>query len=527
MKKVLVSDKLGDIGVEMFREADGISVDVKTGLTPEELKEVIPEYHGLVIRSATKVTEDVLAAAKNLEVVGRAGIGLDNVDIPAATRQGVIVMNTPGGNVVTTAEHAVAMMLALTRNIPQGTSSLRSGRWDKKVLQGREIFNKVLGVIGFGNIGSIVADRCKGLRMQVIVYDPHVQPERIRKAGFEPVTLDELYARADYVTVHVPKLKETANLLNKDAFERMKDGVFVVNCARGGILNEDDLYDALKSGKVAGAALDVFSTEPPGEHRLFALDNVIATPHLGASTAEAQTNVAVAVAQQMIDYFQNGTICNAVNAPSVAGELLEKLGPFLNLGDRMGALLAQLVEGPIREVDIEYSGEFDGLNLQPVNTAVIKGLLTPTLKDDVNFVNATAIAKERGIRVTESMSPDAKDFIHLITVTATTASGSQTVAGTIYGKNEPKIVQINRFRLELVPSGHILLIHNTDAPGAIGSIGMTLGENDVNIARMQVGQEKGGDRNVVFLETDGPIPDDVVDKVRALPLVKSATPLQL
>jgi D-3-phosphoglycerate dehydrogenase len=346
--KVLVSDNLGDIGVQMFQKEEGIEVDVKTGLAPDELKKIIGEYDALVIRSATKVTEDLLSSAKRLKVVGRAGIGLDNVDIPAATKRGIAVMNTPGGNVITTAEHAIAMMLSLTRKIPTGTSTLKQGKWEKKKLQGREIFNKVLGVIGFGKIGSIVADRARGLKMRVIVYDPYVTPENIEKAGFQSVSLEELYKQSDYITIHVPKLNDTVGFLNKKAFDQMKDGAMVINCARGGIVNESDLYAAIKSGKIAGAALDVFEKEPPGDNPLFELDNLVCTPHLGASTKEAQTNVAVQVAAQIIDFLKNGTIMNAVNVPSVTGELLEKLRPYLSLANQMGLLLAQLSEGPLK-----------------------------------------------------------------------------------------------------------------------------------------------------------------------------------
>jgi D-3-phosphoglycerate dehydrogenase / 2-oxoglutarate reductase len=524
--KVLVSDNLGDIGVEMFKNADGMDVDVKTGLSPEELKQVIGGYQALVIRSATKVTEDLLGAAANLKVIGRAGIGLDNVDVPAATKRGIIVMNTPGGNVVTTAEHAIAMMLSLTRNIPSATAGLKDGRWEKKKLQGREIFNKVLGVIGFGKIGSIVADRARGLKMRVIVYDPFVTPENIEKAGFEPVTLEELYHKADYITVHVPKLKDTIGFLNKKAFDRMKKGVMVINCARGGIINEADLYEAITSGKVAGAALDVFETEPPGKIPLFDLPNVIGTPHLGASTLEAQTNVAVQVARQIIDYLQNGTILNAVNAPSVTGDLLIKLKPFLSLADQIGHLLAQLGDGALKEVRIEYAGDFQGLDMTPVTTAVLKGILTPVVKDDVNFVNAYIIAGERGIIVSETSNPDSQEYLNLITVTSKTTTSTNTVSGTIFGKNDSRVVKINNFRLEMVLEGHLALIYNIDKPGSIGQIGVTLGKHNINIARMQVGQEEKGDRNIIFLCTDTPIPDSVIEELRNLPLVKSVMPLE-
>jgi len=525
--KVLVSDKLGEIGVQMFRDEEGIDVDVKTDLTPEELKGIIGEYDALVIRSATKATADLLESADNLKVIGRAGIGLDNVDIPAATKKGIAVMNTPGGNVVTTAEHAIAMMMALTRNIPQGTSSLKGGRWDKKLLQGREIFNKTLGVVGLGNIGSIVANRARGLKMNVIVYDPNVVSEKIEKAGFKSVSLDELYEKADYVTVHVPKIKNTIGLLNKEAFAKMKDGVMIINCARGGIIDEADLYEALKSGKVAGAALDVFETEPPGQSPLFELDSVIGTPHLGASTREAQTNVAVAVAEQIIELLKNDTVINAVNVPSVTGELLKKLNPYLTIADRMGRLQAQLIKGPIKEVIIEYTGDFQGLDMSPVTTALINGLLSPLVKEAVNAVNAPVIAKEMGIKITETTSQESDDYTNLITVKVITTEMTNIVAGTIFGKNDARVVRLNNFRLEIIPEGHLALIHNLDKPGAIGSIGTILGENNINIGRMQVGQEEDGERNIIFLRVDTPLPDEVVKKLSDLPMVKSVIPLEL
>jgi len=523
--KVLVSDNLADVGVEMFANEEGIDVDVKTGLSPEDLKQIIGEYDALVIRSATKVTADLLEVAHRLKVVGRAGIGLDNVDIPAATKHGVVVMNTPGGNVITTAEHAIAMMLALSRNIPRGTASLKSGRWDKKQLQGREVFNKVLGVIGFGKIGSIVADRARGLKMQVIVHDPNVNPEKIEKAGFECVSIEDLYRRSDYITVHVPKMKATLNLLNKAAFDQMKDGVMVINCARGGIVNEDDLHEAIESGKVAGAALDVFESEPPGECRLFDLDRLICTPHLGASTAEAQTNVAVQVADQIIQYLKYGTIINAVNVPSVTGELLNRLGPFLSLAEKMGSLQAQLVKGPVTEVQIEFAGDFGDLDLSPVSTALLKGLLEHVVKDDVNWVNAGVLAKDRGITVAESTSPEAGHFVNLITARVI-SDDTAMVSGTIYGKNDPRIVKINNFGLELIPEGHLALIYNYDKPGAIGSIGSTLGKHDINIARMSVGQDEDGESNIIFMKIDTPIPENVIEELCALPMVRTVTPLE-
>jgi D-3-phosphoglycerate dehydrogenase len=527
MMKVLVSDVLGDTGIRMFQEEPGIEAIVNTGLAPEELKRIIGEYDALVIRSATKVTEDLLDAARNLKVIGRAGIGLDNVDIPAATKRGIVVMNTPTGNVVTTAEHTIAMMMALSRNIPQGTSTLKAGLWEKKKLQGREVFNKVLGVIGFGKIGTIVADRARGLKMQVLVHDPFVAAEQIEKAGFEAATIRELYQRADYISVHVPKMKDTVGFLNKAAFDQMKDGVMIINCARGGIVDESDLKEALISGKVAGAALDVFELEPPGVYPLFDLDRIICTPHLGASTVEAQTNVAVQVAEQIIAYLKHSTIINAVNVPAVSGELLEKIGPLLTLGDRMGCLLAQLSKGPVTEVVVEYAGDFHSFELSPVRTSVIKGLLTPMVKDTVNFVNAEVMARERGIKVTETTLVETGEYLNLITVSAVTEEGTSKVAGTIFGRKDPRVVNINNFRLELHPHDRFVLIHNHDKPGAIGAIGMLLAENGININKMRVGQEEGGDKTMIFIRTDPEIPEEVLEKLRKLPLNITVTAFEL
>lgn len=528
--KVLVSDKLGDEGVRIFEADPDIEVDVKTDLSPEELKEIIGEYHGLAIRSATKVTEDLLEAADKLKVIGRAGIGVDNIDVQAATKRGILVMNTPGGNVVTTAEHALAMMMSLTRNIPQGTMSLKEGRWDKKKLQGREIMNKTLGVIGFGKIGSVVAKRARGLKMKVSVYDPVVTPEKIQKAGCESVSLDELYERADYITIHVPKIKKTANMLNKEAFARMKDGVMIINCARGGIVDEDALCEALKLGKVAGAAMDVFAEEPPpADHPLLSMDNVIVTPHLGASTAEAQTNVAVAIANQIADYLKNETIANSVNVPSVSGKVLEELDPYLRLADRVGCLQAQLSRGHIREVEVAYDGDFGDLELAPVTTALICGLLEPLVLDDVNTVNARFLAKEMGIKVLESSTEDAQEFINQLTVKVKTDKDETTVAGTVFGKNDPRVVKINDFRLEMKPEGYLTLIHNMDIPGEIGNIGTVLGENSINISRMTVGQEADGDggRNIVFLRTDTPLDKNVLSQLESMPQARTVIYMEL
>jgi D-3-phosphoglycerate dehydrogenase len=526
--KVLISDNLGDAGIQLFEAEDGIDVDVNTGLSPEELKKIISPYDALVIRSATKVTADLLEAADSLKVVGRAGIGLDNVDIPAATKKGVAVMNTPGGNVVTTAEHTISLMMALTRKIPQGTASLKAGRWDKKKLQGREVMNKTLGVIGFGKIGSVVADRARGLKMRVVIYDPVVQPDVIEKEGFEWVPLDKLFREADYITVHVPKNKNTTGLINKAAFDQMKNGVMIINCARGGIVDEDDLYEALTSGKVAGAALDVFATEPPpADHPLLGLDNIICTPHLGASTAEAQTNVAVAVAEQIIEYLKNNNIINAVNVPAVSGKLLEQLGPFLHLADRMGCMMAQLTCGQLKEINIEYNGDFHGLDLKPVSTAYLKGVLDTLVQDGVNSVNAPVLAKDMGIKVTETSTAESEKFLNRIAATLITTDMKCTVAGSVFGKTDARIVRIDDFIIEVIPEGHLALIYNLDEPGAIGSIGNTLGENGINISQMQVGTAVGGENNIILIKTDEPMTEDVKNKVMALPKVKTIQTFEL
>ncbi len=527
MMKVLVSDKMDEAGIDIFRNQEGIDVDVNTGLSPEELRGIIGSYDALAIRSATKVDKALLDAAVNLKVVARAGIGLDNVDIDEATRKGVAVMNTPGGNTVTTAEHAIAMMMSLTRNIPRATASMKAGKWEKKRLQGREIFNKTLGVIGFGNIGSIVATLAKGLRMQVIVFDPNISREHIEKQGFEYVDLDSLYSQADYITLHVPKMEATIDLLDTEAFEKMKDGVYVINCARGGIINESALYDAIVSGKVAGAALDVFSTEPPEDLPLLGLDPVVATPHLGASTKEAQTHVAVAAANQIIAYLLLDTVINAVNVPSVTGEVLRQLKPFLYLAEKMGKTQAQLISGGIREVQIEYIGKFPDLDIKPVTIAAIKGLLNEFIPYEVNSVNAISMANEKGIKISESTAQDSGNFINLIRMTVVTDTGTDVVTGTIFGKDAARIVRINKFRLEVIPEGHLGLIHNVDKPGSIGSIGNTLGKHDINISRMMVGREEDGQRNIIFLKTDIPVPAEVIEEIEALPLVVSMRTFEL
>lgn len=525
--KVLVSDNLAQSGIEKLRQVPEFDVDVNTSLTHEELRQLIKEYDALVIRSATKVSADIIEAANNLKVIARAGIGLDNVDIAAASKHGIVVMNTPEGNVITTAEHTIAMLMALSRNIPQANASLRAGKWEKKRFRGKEVFNKVLGIIGVGRIGRVVADRAKGLKMHVIAYDPYISSEVIDKLGIEGVSLEDLYARSDYITVHTPVTQETRNLIDAQAFRKMKRGVFVINCARGGIVNETDLYQALQEGVVAGAALDVFVQEPPVNNPLLTLDNVIGTTHLGASTDEAQENVAVAVADQVIDYLVRDTIRNAVNAPTIDGTVLAHLRPYLILAEKLGCFLAQSTPGAIEEVSIEYIGEVTSHDTRPLTISVLKGLLAPILGDMVNFVNASIHAKERNIRVTESLRNEAEDFTNLIAVRLKTSEEQNLAAGTIFGKKDVRLVRINDFRLEATMEGHLVLIYNIDTPGTIGAIGTCLGRHRINISMMDVGQVLERGQNIIFLTTDTPVPQHVVQELLAMENVNVVQVLEL
>jgi D-3-phosphoglycerate dehydrogenase len=525
--KVLISDNLHAKGVAIFEAAPNIEVINRPGMPPEEFMEVVQDVDGLVIRSATKVTDKVLEVATRLKVVGRAGTGLDNVNIPEATKRGVVVMNTPGGNTVTTGEHALSMMLALARNIPQAAHSMREGRWEKKRFGGREVYNKTLGIIGLGRIGTVVASRAQGLKMQIVGYDPFVKKEMVTSCGIEVVSLDELFARADFITLHLPKTKDSAHIINREAFKKMKRGVMIVNCARGGLIDEEALKEALEEGIVAGAALDVFEKEPPVGSPLLLMGNVICTPHLGASTEEAQENVAVAVAEQMVDYLLNGTVKNAVNAPSVSGEVLNQLRPFLTLAEALGGFQSQIAEGPIDAVTIEYIGEISKQDTTPLLHSIMKGLLYPMMRDEVNYVNAPAIAKDRGIHLTESKVESAEDFTTQLRLTVRSGQKENLLAGTIFGRHEPRLVRINAFRLEAVPEGHMLFIYNTDQPGVIGAIGTTIGKHKINIARMTVGQEKDRGQNIILLTTDTPVTPECLADLRALPHVASATSLEL
>ncbi len=525
-QKVLISDSLSPRGIEILRAA-GLEVAAKEKVSPEELLQIIGEYDGLIVRSATKVTAPVLAAAKRLRIVGRAGSGLDNVDLPEATKRGVVVMNTPGGNTVTTAEHTLGMLFAVARMIPQATASIREGRWEKKKFMGVELFGKTLGIIGLGNIGVIVANRAQGLKMQVIAFDPYISPEKAREYGVEMVDLPELYRRSDFITVHVPLTKETKDLLNQAAFARMKPEVRIVNCARGGIVNEQDLYEALRAGQVAGAAFDVFEKEPPGEHPLLGLEHFIATPHLGAATEEAQENVAVAVAEQVVDFLVHGTIRNAVNVPCVAPDMLPKVQPYVTLAERLGSFLAQVYEGALTELTIEYRGEVTQLELAPITTAALKGLLTPILEEPVNFVNAPLIAKERGIRVKEIRSTEVEEFISLVRLRATSGARTVSVAGTLGSRKEPRIVEVDGLPLEVIPEGDLLMLYNDDKPGVVGNVGVLLGNRGINIAGLQLGREKPGGRAISIISIDTPLSEAVLAEIRKLSHVVSVKQIRL
>jgi len=526
--KVLISDNLSQAGVIVLEKA-GLKVDVNTGLSSDELIAIIGDYDGLVIRSATQVTANLMDAAHKLQVVGRAGIGLDNVDIPAASQRGIVVMNAPDGNATTAAEHAIAMMMALSRNIPRACQSMKEGKWEKKKFMGRELTGKIFGVVGIGRIGGIAASRAQGLKMKTIAYDPHMPKEMAEKIGVELVSLKELAQRSDYISVHVPLTTETKNLVSTDFFENMKsDGMFI-DCARGGVCDEAALYQALADNKIGGAALDVFGTEPTTFENcpLLGLDNFICTPHLGASTSEAQENVALIIAEQLADYLLKGVVTNAVNVPSVSDDVLAQVGPYLTLGEMLGSFHMQIAKGGVEEVNIEYSGKLAELDTSPVTVAFLKGLFTPILKDAVNFVNAPIIAKERGIRVVESKSDKADDFINTLSVKVTTNEGEEVLVGTVFGHSEPRLVRINDFRLEALPSGSMLLVYNKDVPGVIGALGTTLGHAGVNISRMTVGREEESNQNVILLSTDELTSKELLEKVMNLKNVDGAQVLDL
>jgi D-3-phosphoglycerate dehydrogenase len=527
IKKILVSDPLSQKGLEILGTEKHLKFDLRPGLPKEELKRILPEYDAIIIRSETKLTREIIEAAKHLKVIGRAGIGLDNVDLAAATKKGVVVMNTPQENAIAAAEHSIAMMLAASRKIPQATASMKVGKWEKKKFMGVEFYNKTLGIVGIGVIGTVVADRARALRMKVVGYDPYLPEEAAGKKGVDLVSLDELLARSDFITIHTPLTEETRSLIDKNAFAKMKDGVILVNCARGGIVNEKDLYDAIKQKKVAGAALDVFETEPAIGNPLLELEEVISTPHLGASTAEAQENVAIAIAQQIVDYLFHGEARNAVNMTAVSPDILPLLRPYLKLGEKLGSFLGQISNYAIEEVLIEYHGEVVEYGTKPITISILKGLLTPFVGETVNFVNAEVMARERGIRITESTRAQAEDFTSLIAISGRSKMEENYIAGSLFGRNELRIVKLNDFLIEAIPEGQILLINNYDKPGVIGNIGTALGSRNINIATMQFGRDRMGGNAISLLHLDAPLPPGVLGEILRLPNIISVRQIQL
>ena len=522
MPKVLISDALSPAAVQIFRDR-GIEVDFQPALgkDKEKLAAVVGNFDGLAVRSATKVTSKVLEQARNLKVIGRAGIGVDNVDIPAATARGIIVMNTPFGNSITTAEHAISLMLALARQIPEADASTRAGKWEKNKFMGVEIFGKTLGVIGCGNIGSIVADRAIGLRMKVVAFDPFLSQERADDLGVEKVEIDQLFRRADFITLHTPLTDKTRNIISAGAIKNMKKGVRIINCARGGLVDEAALYEALKSGQVAGAAFDVFVTEPATENPLFHLPNVVCTPHLGAATSEAQENVALQIAEQMSDYLLRGAITNAINFPSISAEEAPKLKPFIALAEKLGSFAGQLTETGISKVQLAYEGAVAQMNTKALTSAALAGLLRPML-GDVNVVSAPVVAKERGIVIEEVTREMPEDYESLITVTVTTERQTRHVSGTVFADGRPRIVNIKGIRMDAEFGPSMIYITNLDKPGFIGKFSSTLGEAGINIATFHVGRDAPGGNAVALIEIDGDLPEAVLAKVRALPQVQQA-----
>ncbi|BDG08091.1 phosphoglycerate dehydrogenase [Anaeromyxobacter paludicola] len=521
--RVLVADDLSAEGIRILREA-GLEVDVKVGLPPDALADLIGDYDALAVRSATKVTAKLLERAARLKVVGRAGVGVDNVDLDAATRRGVVVMNTPGGSSVTVAELTVAHILALARHVAQATASVKGGKWEKKRFQGRELAGKTLGVVGIGNIGSIVVNRCRAFGMRAVAYDPFISADAAARLGVTPVTLDELWAQADVVSLHVPLTEQTRNLVSADVLRRLRPGALLVNCARGGLVDEAALAEALAEGRLGGAAFDVFEKEPPApDHPLLRSERFICTPHIGASTEEAQAAVAVGIAEQLAAYLARGEVKNAVNLPAVSPEALERVGPYLELALRLGSLAAQLGLGlgGVEEVKVEFAGELASAPQRPLTARVLRGLFQHFLEEPVNEVSAPAVARDRGIAVREERSADAEDYVSLLTVRLRGQAREVVVSGTVFGRKEPRVVRVNQFRLAAEPEGDLVICENDDAPGVVGNLGVALGEAGVNIARIALA--RADDRSAAFclLNVDSPPGPELLERLRRLPHVRS------
>ena len=523
MPRVLIADKLSPAALEIFRER-GIDADVKTALSKGELLEIVADYDGIAIRSATRITADVIKAARKLKVVGRAGIGVDNIDIPAATAAGVIVMNTPFGNSITTAEHTIALMMALARELPAANASTQAGKWEKNRFMGVELYGKTLGLIGAGNIGSIVADRAKGLKMKVVAFDPYLSPERAADLGVEKVELNDLLGRADFITLHTPLTNETRNIISADAINRMKKGARIINCARGGLVDERALKAALDSAHIAGAALDVFEEEPAKSNVLFGSDKVVATPHLGASTTEAQDNVALQVAEQISDYLLTGAITNALNMPSITADEAHKVRPWITLSEKLGLFAGQLTDTSILAVDILYEGTAGELNTRALTQAALSGLLKPALAD-VNMVNAPIVAKERGIKVSETRRDRHGIYDGYIKITVHADGLTRSVAGTVFSDGRPRLIQIKDINLDAEFGTHMLYVTNEDKPGFIGRLGTVLGNAKVNIASFALGRSAPGADAIALVDVDGEVGENTLAEIRKLELVKQAKTL--
>ena len=515
--KILVSDRLSEEGLNILRGTSEFSVDTKTGLKPEELKEIIKDYHAIVVRSGTKVTKEIIQAAENLRVIGRAGVGLDNVDLATATEKGIVVMNAPAGNTISTCEHTMSMLLALARNIPQANASLRRGEWKRSQFMGIELYKKTLGIIGLGRIGTEVAKHALSFGMKVISFDPYLSNEVGKGLGVEMVELMSLLKNADFITVHTPVTENTRHMISDKEFTLMKDGVRIINCARGGIIDEEALIKAIKQGKVAGASLDVYEREPPSsDYELFKLDNVITTPHLGASTEEAQVNVAVEIAECVRDYLLGQGIRNAVNYPQIEPEVYKILAPYINLAQSLGNFSSQLCEGRPKVVSIQYSGGITQQDVAPITMALIKGFLTPVLEESVNFVNARSLAEARGIKIKETRSSSEEEFVNLISVKIKTDKETRLVGATLSPNRQPRIVKIDDFYVELTPAGYLIVIKNWDKPGIIGNLGTLLGKHNINIATMTFGRKEPGGEAISVLNVDSPIPSDLLDKIKRI-----------
>jgi D-3-phosphoglycerate dehydrogenase len=524
--KVLISDSLSDAAVQIFKDR-GIEVDFQPNLgkDKDKLAEVIGKYDGLAIRSATKVTEKILAAAENLKVVGRAGIGTDNIDKDAASKKGVIVMNTPFGNMITTAEHAIAMMFAVARQIPEASASTHAGKWEKSKFMGVELTGKTLGVIGAGNIGGIVCDRARGLKMKVVAYDPYLSTKKADRMGVEKVELDELLKRADFITLHVPYTESTANILSKENIAKTKKGVRIINCARGGLVDEEALAEALKSGHVAGAAFDVFKEEPATENPLFNLPNVVCTPHLGAATTEAQENVALQVAEQMANYLLTGAVENALNMPSVTAEEAKVMGPWLTLAGHLGSFIGQMTDEPIRAINILYDGSVGAMNLDALNCGVVAGIMKRA-NPDVNMVSAPVVAREKGIQISTTNQDKSGVFDGYVKVTVVTSKRERSVAGTVFSDGKPRFIQIKGINIDAEIGQHMLYTTNNDVPGIIGLLGNTMGKNGVNIANFTLGRNEAGGEAIALLYIDDALPNDVLKTLEGTGMFNQVKPLE-